>query len=114
MNNPFANQKAQEEVEKAIMKWGRFRLTQEAFTADLVIGVRKGAGKIANPTISGGPVDTRPATIETTPGQIRVGAQKGRPPDGTQLQAQGRVRGWKRGQKHKICAKRVREETHTG
>jgi hypothetical protein len=45
MNDPFANRKAQEEVEKAIMKWGRFRLTQEAFTADLVIGVRKGTGK---------------------------------------------------------------------
>ena len=84
MNDPFANHKAQEEVEKAIMKWGRFRLTQEAFTADLVIGVRKGTGKTVNPTISGGPVDTRPATIETTPGQVRVGAQKGRPPDRTQ------------------------------
>ena len=42
MNDPFANRKAQEEVEKAIMKWGRFRLAQEAFTADLVIGIRKG------------------------------------------------------------------------
>src|SRR6266436_2610761 len=84
MNDPFANRKAQEEVEKAIMKWGRFRLAQEAFTADLVIGVRKGTGKIANPTISGGPVDTRPGTSETTDSQIRVGVQHGRPPDGTQ------------------------------
>jgi hypothetical protein len=84
MNDPFANHKAQEEVEKAIMKWGRFRLTQEAFTADLVIGVRKGTGKIANPTISGGPVDTRPGTIETTDNHIRIGVQQGRPPDGTQ------------------------------
>lgn len=84
MNDPFANRKAQEEVEKAIMKWGRFRLTQEAFTADLVIGVRKGTGKITNPTISGGPVDTRPGTIETTDSQIRVGVQQGRPPGGTQ------------------------------
>jgi len=83
MNDPFANRKAQEEVEKAIMKWGRFRLMQEAFTADLVIGVRKGTGKIANPTISGGPVDTRPGTIETTDSHVRVGVQQGRPPDGT-------------------------------
>lgn len=84
VNDPFANRKAQEEVEKAVMKWGRFRLTQEAFTADLVIGVRKGTGKIASPTIGGGPVDTRPGTIETTDNQIRVGAQQGRPPGDTQ------------------------------
>jgi len=42
MNDPFANRKAQEEVEKALMKWGRYRLTQDASTADLVIGVKKG------------------------------------------------------------------------
>jgi hypothetical protein len=44
--------------------------------------VKKGTGKIVNPTISGGPVDTRPGTIETTDNQIRIGAQQGRPPNG--------------------------------
>jgi len=82
MNDPFANRKAQEEVEKALMKWGRYRLTQDASTADLVIAVKKGSGKIANPTINGGPVDTRPGTVETTDNQIRIGAQQGRPPNG--------------------------------
>lgn len=82
MNDAFANRKAQEEVEKALMKWGRYRLTQDASTADLVIAVKKGSGKIANPTINGGPVDTRPGTIETTDNQIRIGAQQGRPPNG--------------------------------
>ena len=73
--------KAQEEVEKAVSKWGRYRLALDKYTADLVIGVRKGTGKAANPTINGGPVDTRPGTIETTDNQIRIGAQQGRPPD---------------------------------
>ena len=82
MNDPFANRKAQEEVEKALMKWGRFRLSQDASTADLVIAVRKGSDKIANPVIKGGPVDTRPGTIETTDSQIRIGAQQGTPPNG--------------------------------
>jgi hypothetical protein len=82
MNDPFANRKAQEEVEKALMKWGRFRLSQDASTADLVIAVRKGSGKIANPTINGGPVDTRPGTIETTDNQIRIGVKQGTPPNG--------------------------------
>ena len=82
MNDPFANRKAQEEVEKALMKWGRFRLSQDASTADLVIGVRKGSDKIANPTINGGPVDSRPGTIETTDNQIRIGVKQGTPPNG--------------------------------
>ena len=82
MNDPFANRKAQQEVEKALMKWGRFRLSQDASTADLVIAVRKGSDKIANPVIKGGPVDTRPGTIETTDSQIRIGAQQGTPPNG--------------------------------
>jgi len=82
MNDPFANRKAQEEVEKALMKWGRFRLSQDASTSDLVIAVRKGSDKIANPTINGGPVDSRPGTIETTDNQIRIGVKQGTPPNG--------------------------------
>jgi len=50
-----ANRKAQEEVEKAFLKWGRYRLALDTDQADLVVGVRKGTGKIANPTIRGGP-----------------------------------------------------------
>jgi len=78
-----ANRKAQEEVEKAFLKWGRYRLALDTDQADLVVGVRKGTGKIANPTIRGGPVDSRPGTIETTDSQIRIGVQQGHPPDVT-------------------------------
>jgi hypothetical protein len=86
MNDPFANRKAQEDVEKAFMKWGRYRLALEASTADLVIGIRRGTGQAASPTIYGGPVatDRRPATVETTDNQIRIGAQQGQPPSTTQ------------------------------
>ncbi len=76
-----ANRKAQEEVEKAFMKWGRFRLALDAEQADLVVGVRKGTGRVANPTINGGPVDSRPGTVETTDSQIRIGVQQGHPSD---------------------------------
>jgi hypothetical protein len=81
MDDITANRKAQEEVEKAFLKWGRYRLTLSADQADLVVGVRKGTGKIASPTINGGPVDSRPGTIETTDNQIRIGVQQGHPPD---------------------------------
>jgi hypothetical protein len=83
-DDPFANRRAQEEVEKALMKWGRFQLTLDAELADLVVGVRKGTGKIANPTVNGGPVDSRPGTVEAPDDAIRVGVTKGRPPDVTQ------------------------------
>ena len=81
MDDITANRKAQEDVEKAFMKWGRYRLALDADQADLVVGVRKGTGKIAGPTINGGPVDSRPGTIETTDNQIRIGVQQGHPPD---------------------------------
>jgi hypothetical protein len=84
MNEPTANRKAQEEVEKALMKWGRFRLTLGAETADLVIGVRKGTGRAANPTVSGGPVDSRPVTLEKVDGQVRVGGGSGPQPPTTE------------------------------
>jgi hypothetical protein len=84
IDDPSANRKAQEEVEKAFMKWGRYRLALDTSTADLVIAVRKGTEKVANPTINGGPVDTRPGTVETTDNQVRVMVQQGRPPDPTQ------------------------------
>ena len=45
--NPNANRTAQEDVEKALMKWSRFSLALDARTADLIITVRKGSGKIA-------------------------------------------------------------------
>jgi len=84
LNDITANRKAQEEVEKAFMKWGRYRLALDVDQADLVVGVRKGTSKVANPTINGGPVDTRPGTVETTDSQIRVGVQQGHPPDVSQ------------------------------
>lgn len=82
--DPTANRKAQEDVEKALMKWGRFRLATESLTADLVIAVRKGTKQALTPVVSGGRVDTRPVILEPTDGSTRVGAQRGRPPDLTQ------------------------------
>lgn len=70
---PNANRTAQEDVEKALMKWGRFALVMDASTADLVIEVRKGNGKIAQPTIGGIPNNSRPVILEPTDSGGRVG-----------------------------------------
>jgi hypothetical protein len=84
MSDPNANLKVQQEVEKALMRWGRFRLVPDVQTADLVIAVQKGTGKVAEPTIGGGPVDNRPVIVEGTDNSIRFGGHQGTPPATTQ------------------------------
>ena len=83
MDDPSANRNAREQVEKALMNWGRFRLVQETSTADIVVAVKKGTEKAATPTIRGGPVDSRPGTVQSTDNQIRIGAKHGQPPNGS-------------------------------
>lgn len=77
---PNANIKARDGVEKALMNWGRFTLVQDVSTADLVIEIRKGNGKMAQPTIGGVPVDNRPGIYQPTDSGGRVGLSRGTPP----------------------------------
>jgi hypothetical protein len=81
--SPQANQKARDDVEKAIMKWGRFRMVIEPGSADLIVVVRKGSGKVVQPTIGGLPTNDRPVVVQPTDSGIRLGGQKGRPPGST-------------------------------
>src|SRR5499427_1517724 len=71
LTEPNANLKAQKAVEEALMKWGKFRLALDTTAADIVISVQKGTGEVMSPTISGGPVDSRPGDVEGDAGQIR-------------------------------------------
>ena len=84
VTSPLANKTAQEDVEKALMKWGRFTPVMDTQTADLVITVRKGSGKMVQPTIGGLPTNDRPVVVQPTDSGIRLGGQKGRSPDSTQ------------------------------
>jgi hypothetical protein len=77
---PLANKTAQDDVEKALMKWGRLKPVLEGQTADLVITVRKGSDKIVQPTIGGLPTNDRPVIVQPTDSGIRLGGQKGQPP----------------------------------
>ncbi len=80
--DPNANRAARTDVEKALDQWGRFTLVQEGFTADLVITVRKGNGKLIQRTIGGTPINGTPPvsggttstpTQITTRGAVRLG-----------------------------------------
>jgi hypothetical protein len=84
MSDPTANLKVQQEVEKALLRWGRFRLMPDVQTADLVIAVQKGTGKATETTVGGGPVDNRPVIVEGTDNSIRFGGHQGTPPATTQ------------------------------
>lgn len=78
--DPAANKTAQDDVEKAFTTWGRLRPVLDAQTADLIVTVRKGSGKIVQPTIAGGRVNDRPVIVQSTDNSIRIGGQRGQDP----------------------------------
>ena len=80
VDQPMANATARDNVEKALMQWGRLRPVMDGLESDLVIAVRTGAGRMVQPTIKGGPIDQRPGTVQTGDGSVRIGAQQGQPP----------------------------------
>jgi hypothetical protein len=75
LTSPTANRTAQDEVEKAIMKWGRFHLAVDHRDADLIIAVRK--GNKGGPVINNSPLDNRPVIFQPTDDGIRVGGRQG-------------------------------------
>ncbi len=80
IEDPLANRTARDNVEKALMNWGRFRLVQSAYEADLIIVVRKGSGKMVQPTIGGIPQNDRPVIFQPSDTGPRVGGERGSPP----------------------------------
>jgi hypothetical protein len=94
LDQPMANANARENVEKALMQWGRLRPVLDGEESDLVIAVRTGNDRMVRPTIKGGPVDNRGGVVQPVDGGIRVGAQQGRPPlsdPGTEPQNRPRI-----------------------
>jgi len=82
LDQPQANAMARENVEKALMEWGRFRLVLDGERSDLIISIRTGSGRMSRPTIKGGPIDQRPGVGQSTDSSIRIGGQRGQPPMG--------------------------------
>ena len=80
LDAPNANRTAQDAVEKALMNWGRFTIAPDVSTADLVISVRKGSGKMAQPTVGGVPVNNRPVVLQPSDSGVGIGGHRGNPP----------------------------------
>jgi hypothetical protein len=83
VRDPNANRLARANVEKALDQWGRFTLVEQGLTAELVITVRKGTGKLIQPTIGGTPINGTPpvsgdSTSTPTQSTSRTGVRWGR------------------------------------
>lgn len=61
--DPNANRIAREDVENALAKWGRLTPVTDPSQADLIIVIRKGNGKLVQPTIGGAPGNGPPPAI---------------------------------------------------
>jgi hypothetical protein len=79
VDDPMANSKAQQDVEKALIRWGRFTLAPDVSSADLVITVRTGNGKVARPTIGNVPQNNRPVVFDPSDSGGTVGGRVGNP-----------------------------------
>src|SRR4051812_28046668 len=82
LDQPNANARARDNVEKALMEWGRFRLVMDGEESDLIISLRTSSGNMVRPTMRGGPLDQRPGIGQSTDSSIRIGGQHGQPPMG--------------------------------
>ncbi len=80
VRDPNANRTARADVERALDQWGRFTLVQDGSDADLIVTIRKGSGKLIQPTIGGTPINGPPpvsgdSTSSPTQSTTRAGAR---------------------------------------
>lgn len=80
VQDPNANRNARRDVENALVKWGRLDPVEDTYTADLIITVRKGHGKMAEPTIGGTPINnTPPVMVQSSQRGISVAGRSENP-----------------------------------
>jgi hypothetical protein len=79
IDNPRANEDAQKDVEAALLSWGRFEPVMSTKTADLIIVLRRGNGRMMNETMPDPRID-RPGVITPTDNGGSMGGQRGPQP----------------------------------
>ena len=90
VRDPNANRTARADVENALAKWGRLSPVTDSSLADLIITVRKGNGKLVQPTIGGTPINGPPPVIaQRTDSGINASARTGPPLGQTDPQMSG-------------------------
>jgi hypothetical protein len=79
IEDPQANQVAQKDVETALLKWGRFEPVLSTQSADLIIVLRRGHGRLVDQTIPDHRQNNRPGMIDSTDNAVTIGAQHSQP-----------------------------------
>jgi hypothetical protein len=80
IDNPRANQDAQKDVEAALLNWGRFEPVLSTQTADLIIVVRRGNGRMTNETIPDPRQNNRAGAINPNDNGVAAAGQHGPQP----------------------------------
>jgi hypothetical protein len=80
IDDPRANRDAQKDVESALLNWGRFEPVLSRQTADLIIVLRKGNGRMMNETIPDSRQNNRAGVVTPTDNGVSVGGQHGPQP----------------------------------
>jgi hypothetical protein len=80
LDDPRANEVAQRDVETALLNWGRYQTVLVGHSADLLIVIRRGTGKMANGSIHDPRQGQGPGAIDPTDTGVAVGVQHGPPP----------------------------------
>jgi len=83
VDDPLANRVAQKDVQTAILNWGRFQTLMNGMEADLIIVVRKGSGRVAQPTISDPRQNDNAGSITPFDNGAAIGVQHGQRPGQT-------------------------------
>jgi hypothetical protein len=80
IDDPRANQDAQKDVEAALLSWGRFEPVMSMETADLIIVLRKGSGRMMNDTMPDPRQNDRAGVVTPTGNGGSMGGQRGPQP----------------------------------
>ena len=89
MDDPKANEVARKDVETALLNWGRLQPVMSAQTADLIIVVRRGHGRMVSRTVTDPRQNGHPGSVNPYDSGIAIGAQHGKQPNPIDAQNPG-------------------------
>jgi hypothetical protein len=79
IDDPRANEVARQDVESALLSWGRYNPILQTNDADLIVVVRTGNGRMVNDTIHDQRQNNRPGSVIPADNGVSISGQHGTP-----------------------------------